>query len=124
MSLTGMEWLQSKVTPQRITQVRKLEVIAQSLGCSSSQLALAWVAKNPRVTSVIMGASKMSQLQDNLGALSVMEQLNDEVMNRIEQVKRVGAYTQAQRFQRDHITKCNIGQIDVRTQGGNKSGLQ
>jgi len=86
MSLTGMEWLQSNITPEKIIQVRKLEAIARSLECSSSQLALAWVAKNPRVTSVIMGASKTSQLQDNLGALAVLEQLDDDVMGRIEAI--------------------------------------
>ena len=80
MTLSGMEWLQSGLTPERIEKVRAFTLIAQERRCTPSQLALAWCLKNPRVTSVIMGATKMSQLEDNLGALDVLESLDDEVM--------------------------------------------
>jgi voltage-dependent potassium channel beta subunit len=64
--------------------VGQLELIATELGCKLSQLAIAWAAHNPRVSSVITGASNLSQLQSNLGAVEVMSKLTPEVMTRIE----------------------------------------
>jgi voltage-dependent potassium channel beta subunit len=64
--------------------VKKLEPIAAELGGSVAQLALAWVAKNPRVSTVITGASKLAQLQANLGALGLIEKLTPEVLGRID----------------------------------------
>lgn len=64
--------------------VAALEPIAAELGGTLAQLALAWVAKNPRVSTVITGASKAAQLRDNLGALAVLEKLTPEVMARID----------------------------------------
>ena len=64
--------------------VAKLEPIAAELGGSLAQLALAWVAKNPNVSTVITGASKLAQLQQNLGALAVLDKLTPEVMARID----------------------------------------
>ena len=64
--------------------VKKLEPIAAELGASVAQLALAWVAKNPRVSTVITGASKLSQLQSNLGALAVLDKLTPEILARID----------------------------------------
>ena len=66
--------------------VAKLGGIAAELGCSVAQLAIAWVAKNPRVSSVITGASKLSQLQSNLGAVEVIAKLTPEVMVRIDAI--------------------------------------
>ena len=66
--------------------VAKLEPIAQELGVSVAQLAIAWVAKNPRVSTVITGASKLSQLQSNLGALPVIDKLTPEVLARIDAI--------------------------------------
>ena len=64
--------------------VNQLEQIATELGCKLSQLAIAWAAHNPRVSSVITGASNLSQLQSNLDAVKVIAQLTPEVMARIE----------------------------------------
>ena len=66
--------------------VAKLQPIAAELGGSLAQLALAWVAKNPNVSTVITGASKLAQLQQNLGALAVLDKLTPEVMARIDAV--------------------------------------
>ena len=66
--------------------VAQLEEIAAELGCSVAQLAIAWVAKNPRVSSVITGASKLAQLQTNLGAVDVIAKLSPEVMARIDAI--------------------------------------
>ena len=64
--------------------VAKLQPIAAELGGSLAQLALAWVAKNPNVSTVITGASKLAQLQQNLGALALLDKLTPEVMARID----------------------------------------
>ena len=66
--------------------VVQFEEIAAELGCSVAQLAIAWVAKNPRVSSVITGASKLAQLQTNLGAVDVIAKLSPEVMARIDAI--------------------------------------
>jgi voltage-dependent potassium channel beta subunit len=64
--------------------VAALEPIAAELGGTLAQLAIAWVAKNPRVSTVITGASKLGQLHANLAALSVLDKLTPEVMARID----------------------------------------
>ena len=64
--------------------VAKLEPIAQELGGNVAQLAIAWVNRNPRVSTVILGASKLAQLQDNLGALALTPKLTPEVLERID----------------------------------------
>ncbi len=66
--------------------VAKLAPIAAELGGSLAQLALAWVAKNPRVSTVITGASKLEQLRQNLGALDLLDKLTPDVMARIDAI--------------------------------------
>jgi aryl-alcohol dehydrogenase-like predicted oxidoreductase len=66
-----------------LAKVRGLKAVADDLGCTLAQLAIAWCTRNPRVSSVILGASKVSQLEENLAALEVAERLDDEVMERI-----------------------------------------
>jgi aryl-alcohol dehydrogenase-like predicted oxidoreductase len=66
--------------------VAQLEGVAAELGCSVAQLAIAWVAKNPRVSTVITGASKLAQLQANLGAVAVIPKLSPEVMAKIDAI--------------------------------------
>jgi len=51
-----------------------------------AQLAIAWVNRNPRVSTVILGASKLAQLQDNLGALELTPKLTPEVLARIDEI--------------------------------------
>ena len=70
--------------PAKNAAVLQLERIAAELGASVAQLALAWAVKNPRVSSVITGASKLAQLQANLGALDVIDQLTPDVLARID----------------------------------------
>ncbi|MGC9164007.1 MAG: potassium channel beta subunit family protein [Thiomonas sp.] len=66
--------------------VGELEAIARQLGCSVAQLALAWVAHNPRVSTVILGASRLAQLQENLGALDVLPRLTPEVLAQMDAI--------------------------------------
>ena len=75
---------ESLLSAEKNAAVALLAPVAEELGASLAQLALAWAAKNPRVSSVITGASKLSQLQQNLGALALIDKLTPEMMARIE----------------------------------------
>jgi voltage-dependent potassium channel beta subunit len=86
-SLPGNEWLKAHVTnPERIAKVKKLQVVADELGVPINRLALAWTLKNPNVSTVITGASKVEQLQDNLKTLDVIPLLTEDVMAKIEEI--------------------------------------
>ncbi len=86
-AMESMGFLAKNLTDERKrAAVQQFEAIAAELGCGVAQLAIAWVAKNPRVSSVITGASKLSQLQANLGAVDVIVQLTPEVMARIDAI--------------------------------------
>lgn len=83
-SLPGYAWLAKRLTDERSQHtVKALVPVARDLGCSLAQLALAWCTKNPNVSTVITGASRASQVEENFGALDVIELLTDEVMERI-----------------------------------------
>ncbi len=66
--------------------IRALQPIARQLGCSLSQLAIAWCLKNPRVSTVITGARNPSQVQENIRALNFVDRLDDEIMIRINEI--------------------------------------
>lgn len=79
-----IEGLQREDGKAKIEKVRKLTKVAEKLGGSVSQLALAWAAKNENVSSVILGATKVEQIHDNCKALALIEKLTPEVMEEIE----------------------------------------
>lgn len=88
-SLPGYEWLRESLTdPKANEKVRALKGVADDLGCNLAQLALAWCTKNPRVSTVITGASRVEQVKENMGALEVAARIDDEVMRRIDAVTR------------------------------------
>jgi len=74
----------------KIATVKKLAPIAAQLGCSLAQMSLAWCLKNPRVSTVITGASRPAQVVENMKALDVVAQLSPEVMARIDAVLAAG----------------------------------
>jgi aryl-alcohol dehydrogenase-like predicted oxidoreductase len=82
----SIEGLQSEEGKAKIEKVRKLTTIAEKLGGNVSQLALAWAAKNPNVSTVILGASKVEQIHDNCKALELYEKLTPELMEEIEEI--------------------------------------
>lgn len=90
MNLPGYEWLKDNLLSDegkaRLEKVRQLKPIADELGLSLTHLSLAWCLKNPKVSTVILGASRLSQLEDNLKALDVTDKLDDAVMERIDTV--------------------------------------
>lgn len=84
LSLPGYEWLHPAVTAERIAAVKRLQLIASDLGATPAQLALAWCSSNPRVSTVITGASRPEQVRENMKALEVLPKLTPEVRARIE----------------------------------------
>jgi voltage-dependent potassium channel beta subunit len=84
-ALKGYEWLAERLKdPARIAVVRRLEPIARDVECTLAQLSLAWCLNNPHVSTVITGASRVAQVEENLKALEVVERLTPDVLARIE----------------------------------------
>jgi voltage-dependent potassium channel beta subunit len=90
LTLPGYEFLRDMLlgenAEKNLAMVRGLGDLASELGTSMAKMSLAWVLKNPNVSTVILGASRPEQLQENLKALDVVEQLTDGVMQRIEEI--------------------------------------
>jgi voltage-dependent potassium channel beta subunit len=88
-ALEGMEFLVKGLTDAaKNSAVAQLEPIARDLGGNVAQLAIAWINRNPNVSTVILGASRLSQLQDNLGALNLTPKLTPEVLARIDKITK------------------------------------
>ena len=88
-ALPGYGWLAKRMTDDAsAAKVEKLRPIADELGCSMAQLALAWCATNPNVSTVITGASRPSQVIENFEALEVIPKLDAEVRDRIDAAVR------------------------------------
>lgn len=89
-SLENYAWLRDEIESdegkRRLAKVRALKPIADDLGMTRAQLALAWCLANPNVSTVITGASSLAQLRENLGALDHVAALTPEVLERIETV--------------------------------------
>jgi len=76
--------LQTDAGKAKIEKVRQLTKIAEEMGGNAAQLALAWAAKNENVSTVIIGATKVEQIEDNCKALALVPKLTPEVMEKIE----------------------------------------
>ena len=86
-AMESIAWIKDQLLDApRNAAVQKLESIAGDLGGNVAQLAIAWANHNPHVSTVILGASKLSQLQDNLGALKLTPKLTPEVLARIDEI--------------------------------------
>jgi voltage-dependent potassium channel beta subunit len=87
MGLESYGWLRDWVIkPERLERVRFYCKFAGKLGLSPSVLAIAWCLKNPNVSTVILGASKVSQLEENLKATAAAEQLTPDVLEELDQI--------------------------------------
>lgn len=83
----GLDWLREQALQEvKLAKVRQLTHIAQNLDISMPVLALAWCLKNPNVSTVILGASKLTQLTENLKALDAVPLLTTEIMEAIDKV--------------------------------------
>jgi len=90
MALENYGWLRKRLESEegqsQLEKVRELTKVAEGLDATMAQLALAWTLKNPNVSTTITGATKIHQIEDNLGALDLVDQLDDDVMQTIEDV--------------------------------------
>ena len=90
VSMEGFGWLresfEGEIAKQNIEKVKQLIPIAEDLGVSMPQLALAWCLKNPNVSTVITGASRVEQVIENMKAIDVVPRLDESVQARIEEV--------------------------------------
>ncbi len=90
LSLPGYEWLRDRLLSEEglknLDKVRQMSVIAAELDTNMARLALAWCLKNPNVSTVITGASRLEQVHENMAALDVLPKLTAEVMVRLEEI--------------------------------------
>lgn len=86
-ALAGFDWLKERwMTDENLKKVKKLADLSKKLGISTAVMSIAWCLKNPNVSTVILGATKKTQLQENLKALDAVPLLTDEVMEKIEKI--------------------------------------
>lgn len=90
MALADYGWLRERLESDegaaQVAKARELASVAADLGVSLARLAIAWCLTNPNVSTVILGASRASQLEENLGALDVVPKLTADVLERIEEI--------------------------------------
>lgn len=87
LSMDGLEWLKdANLVEEKLQVVRNLSKLAADLGVSLPKLAIAWCLKNENVSTVILGASKASQLEETLKSFEVLELLTEDVMEKIEEI--------------------------------------
>ncbi len=87
LAIEGFDWLKERwIQDEKLKKVKQLGEVAASLGVSMAALSIAWTIKNPNVTTAILGATKESQLTDNLKALEALPLLDQGVMERIEKI--------------------------------------
>src|SRR5690606_250448 len=85
LAMKGLEWLKDRTLAEdRMEKATALQGLANELNVPLAKLSIAWCLKNPNVSTVILGASKVPQLQENLQVLEVLPLLTDEVMEKIE----------------------------------------
>jgi voltage-dependent potassium channel beta subunit len=86
-ALKGYEWLREKLTDEKsLNIVRQLGKLADELGVSLAHMSLSWCLKNPNVSTVITGASRVEQVRENMKALSALPALTPDVMKRIDEI--------------------------------------
>jgi voltage-dependent potassium channel beta subunit len=91
LDVPGLEWLREQVlnragAERKIAAIPRLAAVAKGLGTSLPCMAIAWCLKNPNVSTVILGASKVEQLSENLGALDLLDRLTPPVMRELDDI--------------------------------------
>lgn len=84
-TLLDMTWVADRMTPERLAVARQLTAMALELGVTTAQLAIAWILRRKEVSSVITGATRAEQLDDNLMAAQVVDKLNNTMLERIDE---------------------------------------
>ncbi len=85
-TLEDMAWVKDRLTPENLDRVRALTAVAQELEMTMAQLAIAWLLRRKEVSSVITGATSLWQLDDNLAARDYLDALDEQVLERIEEI--------------------------------------
>jgi len=85
-SLDDMAWIREHITPETIGKIRQLTSLAQENGMTTAQLSLAWILRRKDVSSVVTGATHLEQLDENLSAPEMVDNLNDVILDRIDQI--------------------------------------
>lgn len=89
-TLKDYSWMKERTQDEaKLAVTRELAKVAEDLGVSMAQMSLAWLLKNPNVSTVITGASQVSQVQENMKAVEVKEKLTEDVMERIDEIIKV-----------------------------------
>lgn len=83
-ALEDLPWMHDRITPERIAIVRKLTEIAQELELTTGQLSLAWILRRKEISSVITGATRLEQFDENLAAVEAIELLTNDILERID----------------------------------------
>jgi len=78
------EWLRENLTQTKIEKVKKLQKLATKIGATTTQLAIAWCLQNPHVSTVILGASDLKQLEHNLGAIRVKKEMSETLVKELD----------------------------------------
>jgi voltage-dependent potassium channel beta subunit len=87
LGMEGFDWLKDRwIQDAKLEKVKKLTELSKQYNISLASLAIAWTIKNPNVTTAILGATKRSQLEDNLKALDVVKLLSPELLVQIENI--------------------------------------
>lgn len=90
VSRPGMEWLRERIlgpdAKGNLEKAKKFTALAKEMGTTGAILSIAWVIKNPNVSTAILGASKVEQLEENLKAMDLLPFMTDEVMGKIEEI--------------------------------------
>lgn len=84
--LDSYAWIRERITPERLTVVQLLSAVARDLGLSTAQLAIAWLLRRKDISSVITGATRIEQLQENILAGDASENLTDTMLDKIEKI--------------------------------------
>jgi aryl-alcohol dehydrogenase-like predicted oxidoreductase len=91
LTVRGLEWLRDRVTTEqadKLAAVPALAALARELDTTLPRLAIAWCLANPRVSTVILGASRPSQLQENLAATDLLPSLTPDLLARLDAISR------------------------------------
>jgi aryl-alcohol dehydrogenase-like predicted oxidoreductase len=83
-----IESLISLLEKEKIDKVKKLASVAKELNCTLAQMSIAWCALNPNVSTVILGATKKEQLNDNLKSLEIVSKLTPAIIDKIEKIMK------------------------------------
>jgi aryl-alcohol dehydrogenase-like predicted oxidoreductase len=86
-SIESLSWLRDGLTnPERLAKVAALEPLAQDMGATLAQFSLAWCLQNPQVSTVITGASRVSQVHENMQAIKFIDRFTPEVLAEIDKI--------------------------------------